>query len=126
MPPFTSLLRFGWGVNMLVTRLAPAVSMRAKVQPLEDGTPAEVYFNFGAFVIPDSGRLVVCLFADFFAASARFRSWWRRSWNCWSDACFFMVQSPIARENKPFLAPFDPSAAKCSGRLRRNSWTDPR
>src|ERR1700723_2380625 len=31
----------------------------------------------------------------FFAASAsaRLRSWWRRSWNCWSDACFFMAGS---------------------------------
>ena len=28
---------------------------------------------------------------DFLAASARWRSWWRRSWNCWSDACFFMA-----------------------------------
>jgi hypothetical protein len=29
----------------------------------------------------------------FLAASARLRSWWRRSWNCWSEACFFIPQS---------------------------------
>src|SRR5580704_6382374 len=30
---------------------------------------------------------------DFLAASARWRSWWRRSWNGWSEACFFIPSS---------------------------------
>ncbi len=34
-----------------------------------------------------------CFGVGFRAASARLRCWWRRSWDCWSEACFFIASS---------------------------------
>lgn len=99
--------RLRWATEWQPSRKAPggqAVNgywqsgVKIKVNRVGHECPTHMsrYFLAGS-VAGESGALggnVAAFFGGgFLVASARLRSWWRRSWNCWSEFCFFMPQS---------------------------------